>query len=124
MSAEDELPRGLSLSNSQNQTGVAASVVFPATSGVSWVLSAATAIVTSQGSSVATFPTIEVLDGATVIWSNFMAAEGGAGTVSAQDERDIPAGLESAAGNALTVQFSIVAPASISQNISATAYPI
>ena len=124
MAAADEFPRGLTLSNTQNQTGVAASITFPAATGIAWVLQSAKAIVTSQGAGVLTFPLIQVLIGATVLWSNLMVAEGGAGNVSAQDERDIPAGLAGPVGSALTIQFSIPAPASVSQNISATANPI
>src|ERR1035437_6490185 len=52
--------------------GVAATVTFPATAGMAWVLAAYTGVYDGTGPLGASIPYLQILDGATVLWSNLL----------------------------------------------------
>ena len=104
--------------------GVVATVTFPATAGMAWVLAAYTGVYDGTGPLGASIPYLQILDGATILWSNLLGLSVlAAGAVASNLYTISNVAYKSSVGASLTVRFNGITPG-YQQSVSAAAYLI
>ena len=118
MSANDEFPRGLSLTAAQNAVNPSVTVTFPAAASIAWVLKAIKIAATNLDSPNTGNAGAAIYNGAALATVGFAN-----GTAFGETTTDSWSGkILGALGSALVVTFSINGNTSISLTVEA--YPI